>query len=119
MPDANETNDIAAALARHARDAAYTAVGLGVLGLQRAQAIRHDLVHKERVDEGVARLRTGAATGSHQLGEWFDGTLSFVSAQVAPLCAQLPEPARELAERALRELEAVRAQLRQLAAPGA
>jgi hypothetical protein len=119
MPDANETEDITAALARHACDAAYTAVGLGVLGLQRAQALRHDLVQRERVDEGVARLRTGVATGSQQLGEWLDGTLSFVSAQLAPLCAQLPEPARDLADRARSGLEAVRAQLRQLAAPGA
>ncbi len=118
MPDADRTNDIAAELARHARDTAYTAVGLGVLGLQRAQALRHELVCSERVDEGVERLRAGVATGSQQLGAWLEGTLSFVSAQFGPLGAQLQEPARELAQRARRCLEAIGAELRHLAAPG-
>lgn len=119
MPDANEMNDIAADLARRARDAAYVAVGLGVLGIQRVQAVRHELVRQERVDEGVARLRAGVATGAHQIGEWLDGTVSLVSAQLAPLGARLPESARELAETARTGLEAVSAQLRQLTAPGA
>lgn len=118
MSDANETSDIATELARRARDAAYVAVGLGVLGLQRAQVLRHELVRSERVDEEVARLRSGIVTGTQQMGEWVEGTLSFVTAQLAPLGAQLPEPARELAARALDGLEAVGAQLRQLATSG-
>ncbi len=122
MPDhGDETNDIAAELARHVRDTAYTAVGLGVLGLQRVQALRQDLVRNERLDEGVERLRTGVAAGSQQLAEWIEGTLAFVSEQFGPLGpigAQLPEPARELAERARRGLEAIGVQLRHLATPG-
>lgn len=108
----DQTNDITSELVRRARDAAYVAVGLGVLGLQRAQVVRHELVRQERVDEGVTRLRAGVATGTRQIGEWLDGTLSVVS-------AQLPEPARELADKARSGLEAVGAQLRQLATPGA
>jgi hypothetical protein len=118
MSDANETSDIATELVRHARDAAYVAVGLGVLGLQRAQAIRHELTHAERPDEEAARLRTGIATGTRQFGEWVEGTLSFVTAQLAPLGAQLPEPARGLADKARCGLEAVGAQLRQFTTPG-
>ncbi len=82
MRDGDATNDIAtevAELARRAREAAYVAIGLGVLGVQRAQALRREL---------------------------------------APLGAQLPGPARELAERARCELEAVGSQLRRLLTPG-
>ena len=115
MPDTNDVNEIAAEVARRARDAAYVAVGLGVLGFQRAQTVRHELTRQERVDEGVARLRTGLTTGAHQFGEWLDGTISLVSAQLAPLGDQLPEPAREFARTARTRLEEVGAQLRQLA----
>lgn len=119
MPDANDMNDIATEVARRARDAAYVAVGLGVLGLQRAQVLRQELMRQQRVDEGVARLRTGFVTGTQQIGEWLDDTISLVSAQLAPLEAQLPEPAREFADKARTRLEAVGAQLRQLTTPGA
>jgi hypothetical protein len=118
MPDANEMNEFATEVARRARDAAYVAVGLGVLGLQRVQAVRHDLVRQDRVDEGVARLRSGLAAGSHQLGEWLDGTVSLVSSQLAPLGAQLPEPARDLADKARIRLSEVGTQLRQFASNG-
>jgi hypothetical protein len=64
-------------------------------------------------------LRTGVATGTQQFGEWLDGTLSRVLAQLAPLGAQLPEPARDLAEKARTGLETLGAQLRHLATPGA
>jgi hypothetical protein len=122
MSDANELNEIATEVARRARDAAYVAVGLGVLGLQRAQAARHDLSRQDRVDEGVARLRSGLSTGTRQLGEWVDDARSLLTSQLAPFGAQfgqLPEPARELADKARAKLEEVGAQLRQLATPGA
>lgn len=119
MTDANDVNDLATEVARRARDATYVAVGLGVLGLQRVRAVQHELVRQDRVDEGVARLRSVVATGGQQVGEWLDGTLSLVSSQLAPLGDQLPTPARELAERARSRIAEVGAQLRQLATPGA
>ncbi len=123
---ATEVNDLpsfAAEVARRARDAAYVAVGLGVLGIQRAQTARHDLLRQDRLDESAARVRAGVATGTRQVGrqvgEWLDGTLSLVSSQLSPLADELPEPARELAGKARAALEEVGAQLRHLATPGA
>lgn len=119
MTDDTARNDLATEMVRRARDATYVAVGLGVLGVQRVRAARHDLVSQDRVDDGVARLRTGVVTGAHQVGEWLDGTLSLVSSQLAPLGDQLPPPARDLAEKARTRIAEVGAQLRQLAPPGA
>ncbi len=118
MPDANELNQIATGLARRARDAAFVAVGLGVLGLQRAQVVRNELMREERVDEGVARLRSEVAGGAQQVTGWIGDTLSFVSGQLSPFGAQLPAPARDVAEKVRAGLEAIGAQLRQLATPG-
>lgn len=119
MPDAIDTNDIASEIARRARDVAYVAVGLGVLGLQRAQAARHELTRQGKVDEGVDRLRSGLATGTQQVGEWLESARTVFSSQLAPLGSQLPEPARDLATKARARLEEVGSLLRQLAAPGA
>ncbi len=119
MPNAHETNDIAAEVAKRARDLAYVAVGLGVLGIQRAQAARHELARQDRVDEGIDRLRAGIATGTQQVGEWLDGARAIVSSQLAPLGTQLPEPAKELAAKARLRVEEVSSRLRQLTAPGA
>jgi|GEM_PF-3927226 len=46
MPGAEERNDLVTEVARRARDAAYVAVGLGVIGLGRAQAARADLARQ-------------------------------------------------------------------------
>lgn len=119
MSVANESNDLATEVARRARDAVYVAVGLGVLGLQRVKAAQHELVRQERLDEGVARLRTGVVTGAQQVGGWLDDTLALVSSRLAPLGAQLPEPASELADRARARLEEVGACLHHLVTPGA
>ena len=42
MPDRNDLTGLATEVANRARDAAYVAVGLGVLGLQRAQVQRQE-----------------------------------------------------------------------------
>ena len=119
MPETNDMNDIVAEVARRARDAAYVAVGLGVLGLQRAQVARHELLREDHVDEGVARASRGIATGAQRVGELLDSTLALVSSQLEPLGAQLPEPARGLASKACAGLEALGEQLRQLVMRGA
>lgn len=132
MPGSNEMADeiademraLARALARRARYAGYVAVGLGVLGLQRARAAQHDLgqhdlLAQDRLDEGVARLRAGVEAGSHRVGAWLDDTVELVSSQLAPLGEQLPEPARELALKARAALGELGAQLRHFPASGA
>ncbi|MGH8988111.1 MAG: hypothetical protein ACRDXC_05875 [Acidimicrobiales bacterium] len=119
MTDAEGTNDVVAELAGRARDAAYVAVGLGALCLQRAQALRRGRVRDARVEEGTALLRAGVAGGTRQVGEWLGGTCAFVSEQLAPLGADLPGPARQLVEGACRGIEEIGAQLRHLVVPGA
>ena len=117
--DTNDTNDVAAELARRAREAAYVAVGLGVLGLQRAQVAKHEILREEHVDEGVARARRGIAAGTQRVSGLLDGALALVSQELAPLGAQLPEPARGLVSKACSDLVALGQQLRQLVTPGA
>jgi hypothetical protein len=128
MPDIDDTSDnrkaddvvdVAAQLARRARDAAYVAVGLGVLGLQRAQVARRALLREDRVEEGVARARHGVATGAQRLGALVDRSTALVSSQLEPLGAQLPEPARGIVTKACAELEVLGEQLRQLVTLGA
>ncbi|MDA8310783.1 MAG: hypothetical protein M0Z46_09250 [Actinomycetota bacterium] len=118
MPDDKQPDDIAAEVARRARDAADVAVGLGVLALQRAQVLRHELARNELLGEAAGLLRSGVAGSTRQIAAWLDGTRSCVSAQVAPMGARLPGAARELAGKAWSKLEVVGAQLRQLATPG-
>ncbi|MGH8981462.1 MAG: hypothetical protein ACRDWE_10680 [Acidimicrobiales bacterium] len=119
-----ESNDrgLADEVAQRARDAAYVAVGLGVLGIQKAQSKRRDLTdlatRAGRGDERLVQLRSGVAEGARHLAEWVDATAQVVSASFAPLEAQLPEPAREVAGRARAGLCAIGAQLRQVASPG-
>jgi hypothetical protein len=119
MAETNSTSDIAAELARRARDAAYVAVGLGVLGFQRAQVARHELLREDHVDEGVARARREIATGAQRVSELLDSARALLSSQLEPLGAQLPEPARGLASKACAGLETLGEQLRQLVSPGA
>lgn len=120
MQETNDLNALATEMATRARDAAYVAVGLGILGLQKAQARRHELVslatRAGQDDERLAQLRKSVATGARQVAEWVDTTAQTVSASLAPLEEQLPEPAREVAGRARTQLCAIGAQLRQVAA---
>jgi hypothetical protein len=117
--DVSDLGEVAAQLAGRARDAAYVAVGLGVLGLQRAQVRRHELTRRAGdLDDRVAQVRSVVSTGVQQFDEWFEITLQLLESSLQPLEDQLPEPARELADRALDGARELRSQLRQLVSPG-
>lgn len=122
MPESTDLSGLAGEVADRARDAAYVAVGLGVLGLQRAQVQRRELASRVggvNVEDGVAAVRTGLRAGGQQLGEWLESTVQFLESSVEPLGEQLPPQVRGLAGRAVGQLCAVGAQIRQLVAPGA
>ncbi len=92
---------LAEELVTRARDAAYTAVGLGILGFQRLQVRRHSLVHHLTGDDAPAggagdELRAVLATGASRLDGWMEGTLALVDAGLQPIEDQLPGPARQL-----------------------
>jgi len=121
MQERKDLNDLANEMANRAKDVAYVAVGLGILGLQRAQSRRRGLgalaSRAGRDDERLAQLRGGVVEGVRQMAEWADATAHALSASFEPLEAQLPEPARELASKARAGLCTIGAQLRQVASP--
>jgi hypothetical protein len=118
MPELTDLSGLAGEVAGRARDAAYVTVGLGVLGLQRAQVRRRELTNRVgNVDERVATLRAGLQAGGQQLGEWFESTVQFLESSVEPLEDQLPPPVRALAGKAIEQLGAVGAHIRQLVGP--
>lgn len=108
MAASNEWSDLTADLAAKARDAAYVAVGLGVLGFQRFQVQRHDLVQRlggdagaaqEHLDATAADLRRAVAAGVRQLDQLIEGGLSVVGASLQPVEEQLPASVREVVAR--------------------
>lgn len=121
MAGSSDASDLVNEVASRARDAAYVAVGLGVLGLQRAQVQRQELARRaaamERRLRQLAALRAGLETGSQQLGEWLDATVQFWESSIGPLEEQLPPQARELVGMACSQLGALGTQLRQAVAP--
>jgi len=123
MQERKDLSGLASDVANRTRDAAYVAVGLGILGFQKAQARRRGLgplaARARHEDERLAQLRGGIVEGARQLAEWADATTHLLSESLEPLEAQLPEPARELAGKARAGLCAIGAQLRQVASPGA
>ena len=100
-----------------ARDAAYIAVGLGVLGYQRVQVQRVELQNRlsqdvsleERVDE----VRQGVAKGFRQIDELADSAAHFVETTLQPIEERLPAPVTQLTTKARDQAREVRAQIRQ------
>lgn len=120
MPGERGASSLVDEIMDRARDAAYVAVGFGILSFQRAQRRRRDLARRAGAfDDPVGRVSGGMASGAQQLGEWLESTAALVDSQLRPLEAQLPEPARELVSKARTQVEAWGAQLLGTWAPGA
>ncbi len=114
-----------------ARDAAYVAVGLGVLGFQRAQVQRVELQNKlskdlsdlslsQRIDEvrqgvssGVADVRQGVSKSLAQIDDLAESAAHFVESTIQPLEEKLPPAVSELTIRARQQAREVRIQIRQ------
>lgn len=99
----DRTKELTKEAATFAKDAAYIAVGLGVLGFQKLQAERVNL--QKRVpqlgisDERLADLR-GMGRQVRQLDEFVGSALGKVETSLQPLEEQLPSGARDLASKA-------------------
>ncbi len=109
MPDIDR--DRLSRLAKLSRDAVDTAVGLGVLGLQRLQVGR---VHLERrlADDptfgpGYRAVRSSARRRAGQLEGVAAEVLHTVEATLRPVAQRLPEPARQIASVAQRQVESL------------
>src|ERR1700685_372277 len=100
-----------------ARDAAYVAVGLGVLGYQRAQAqrveVQHLLSKDFSLDEQLSGVRTELTKGVEQLDDLLETATQFIETSIQPLEQQLPPSVTQLTTRAFEQAREVRSQIRQ------
>ena len=118
MPDVNTNiSTLSKGMTDLARDAAYVAVGLGVLGYQRAQVHRvewqnrlsHDVSIEGRVDD----VRQGVAKGFRQIDDLAGSAAHFVETTLQPIEERLPAPVTQLTTKAREQAREVRAQIRQ------
>lgn len=116
--DHGDLSDLAATVATKVRDAAYVAIGLGVLGAQRAQVRRRELAHQaSELDRRVATARRAVAVGAEQFDQWLGATVKLVDASLKPLEEQLPTSARKAADQARRGMRELQAQVHRRITP--
>ncbi len=117
-----EVNDLTNEVTGMARDAAYVAVGLGILGFQKAQVHRAELKSKLAGDLGLedrlAEMRTAVSSGVQHIDGLVEGALQIVESTLQPLEDQLPPVAREFAQKAHSQAREVRDQIRDLMGSG-
>ena len=100
-----------------ARDTAYVAVGLGVLGLQRAQVQRVELQKKLKdldMEVNVDDVRAEFGRQVKLVDGLIEEAFRFMETSIEPLEEQLPDGARQLAKRAHEQARDVRSQVRTL-----
>ena len=112
-----ELKDVTSEMTRIARETAYVAVGLGVLGLHRAQVRRQELMKHlaEPKSQGSARL--GAVRGEitkqvKAVDQAFEQVIGRVEASLKPIEDRLPTQARDLVEQVHERSREAREQLR-------
>ncbi|HWD53650.1 MAG TPA: hypothetical protein VG346_00945 [Acidimicrobiales bacterium] len=100
-----------------ARDAAYVAVGLGVLAYQRAQVQRVELqkrLSKELpLDQRIGDVRQGVAKGFQQIDDLAESAAQFVETTLQPIEDKLPASVSQLTTKAREQAREVRIQIRQ------
>jgi hypothetical protein len=100
-----------------ARDAAYVAVGLGVLAYQRAQVQRVELqkrLQKELpLDQRIGDVRQGVAKGFRQIDELAESAAHFVESTLQPIEERLPATVTQVTTKAREQAREVRIQIRQ------
>ena len=116
-----ELNDLTNEVAGLARDAVYVAVGLGVLGVQRAQVQRVELQKRLGRDlrdldlgERLEGARSVVTAGVEQLDGLLEEAGRFVEGTLQPIEAQLPPQVRAFAQRAQDQARGLRSQIRSL-----
>ncbi len=121
MPELTNINDLSKGVGNLARDAAYVAVGLGVLGYQRAQVQRIELKNKLAkdfsLDEHLSGVRDEVTKGVKQLDELVETAVRFLETSMQPLEEQLPPTITEVTSKAFGQAREVRSQIRQRVVP--
>jgi hypothetical protein len=121
MPDVTQNiTAISKGVSDLARDAAYVAVGLGVLAYQRAQVQRVELQNRLShdfdidLDKRIGDVRGGVAKGIHQLDDLAETAVQFVETTFEPIEEKLPPTVSQLTIKAREQAREVRSQIRQL-----
>jgi hypothetical protein len=100
-----------------ARDAAYVAVGLGVLAYQRAQVQRVELQKRLSeelpLDQRIGDVRQGVAKGFQQIDDLAESAAQFVETTLQPIEDKLPASVSQLTTKAREQAREVRIQIRQ------
>jgi hypothetical protein len=118
MPNVNSNiSTLSKGVTDLARDAAYVAVGLGVLGYQRVQVQRVELKNKLSQDlaleQRLGDVRQGVAKGITQIDELAESATNFVESTLQPLEGRLPASVTQLSTKAREQAREVRTQIRQ------
>jgi hypothetical protein len=100
-----------------ARDAAYVAVGLGVLAYQRAQVQRVEIqkrLHNDLpIDQRIGDVREGVAKGFRQIDDLAEQAVQFVESTLQPIEERLPASVTQVTTKAREQAREVRIQIRQ------
>jgi hypothetical protein len=117
MPEVTNISAISKGVTDLARDAAYVAVGLGVLGFQRAQVQRVELQNRLSkdfsLDQHLSGVRAELTKGVKQLDDLLENATQFIETSLQPLEAQLPATVTQLTTKAFEQAREVRSQIRQ------
>jgi hypothetical protein len=122
MPEVTNISTLSKGVTDLARDAAYVAVGLGVLGYQRAQVQRVELKHKLSkskltrdfsLDQRLDGVRTGVNKGIRQIDDLAESATQYVESAFQPLEDRLPASVSQLTTKAREQAREVRTQIRQ------
>ena len=117
MREVTNISSISKGVTDLARDAAYVAVGLGVLGYQHAQVQRvelQNLLSKDvSLDQRLGGVRNELTKGIAQLDELLENATQFIETSLQPLEAQLPASVTQLTTKAFEQTREVRSQIRQ------
>jgi hypothetical protein len=99
-----------------ARDAAYVAVGLGVLGYQRVQVRRVELQSRLSqdlaLDQHIDEVRQNVAKGFRQIDDITESAVRFVETTLQPLEERLPSSVTQVTTKAREQAREVRIQIR-------
>jgi hypothetical protein len=115
MPEVTNISTLSKGVTDLARDAAYVAVGLGVLGFQRAQVQRVELQNKLSKDFSLDfdGVRTNVTKGFKQIDDLAESASQFVETTLQPLEDKLPASVTQLTSKAREQAREVRTQIRQ------
>jgi hypothetical protein len=121
MPELTNINSLSKGVGNLARDAAYVAVGLGVLGYQRAQVQRVELKNKLAkdfsFDERLTDARHEVTKGVKHLDDLVESAARFLETSLQPVEEQLPPTITKVTGKAFDQAREVRNQIRQRVVP--